>query len=197
VAGGIASFIFSIILTALVRRLSTRAGFLSHPAADRYHKAPVPLGGGIAIFTAIAAFLLAAVFIIKYLVAPGHINWLAPSVTIHAPGFLTKTTPLLVVLGCMLVLFLLGLWDDIRRLGPFSKLTVQFAVALVAAAFADIRLEFFIESRIITSILSAFWIVLIINAFNFLDNMDGLSSGIAVIAVSILLTAAALAGRFS
>jgi len=93
------------------------------------------------------------------------------------------------------ILFVLGLWDDIKHLGPFFKLAVQFAIAMTAAAFAEIRVEFFIENKIITSALSAVWIVLIINAFNFLDNMDGLSAGIAAIAGSILFTAAAISGQ--
>ena len=75
------------------------------------------------------------------------------------------------------------------------KRQIQFAVAIAAALLADVRVEFFIENKIITSVLSAFWIVLIINAFNFLDNMDGLSAGIAVIAGSILFAAAAISGQ--
>ena len=92
-------------------------------------------------------------------------------------------------------LFAVGLWDDKHALGPFVKLVFQFLVAFLAAAFADVRVEFFIESRIVTSLLSAFWIVLIVNAFNFLDNMDGASAGIAAIAGSVLLTAAAFNGQ--
>jgi len=87
------------------------------------------------------------------------------------------------------------LWDDKKHLSPFFKLAVQFAVAITAAFFADIRIELFIESKIITSLLTAVWIVLIINAFNFLDNMDGASAGIAVIISCILFTAAALSGQ--
>ncbi|MFA5239289.1 MAG: MraY family glycosyltransferase [Phycisphaerae bacterium] len=106
-----------------------------------------------------------------------------------------KTNQLVIILICALVLFLLGLWDDKKHLGPFFKLIVQFAVATTAAAFADVRVEFFIENEIITTVLSAFWIVLIINAFNFLDNMDGASAGIAVIVSSILFIAAAESGQ--
>ena len=106
-----------------------------------------------------------------------------------------KVPQLLIVLLCVLVLFALGLWDDKKHLGPFFKLAVQFAVAFIAASVADIRVELFIESKIITSLLSAFWIVLIINAFNFLDNMDGASAGIAVITSSILFAAAAFSGQ--
>jgi UDP-GlcNAc:undecaprenyl-phosphate GlcNAc-1-phosphate transferase len=100
-----------------------------------------------------------------------------------------------IILLSVLALFALGLWDDNKHLGPFLKLAVQFAVAMIAAAFADIRIEFFIENKVVTSIFSAVWIVLIINAFNFLDNMDGASAGIAVIASCILFTAAALSGQ--
>jgi UDP-GlcNAc:undecaprenyl-phosphate GlcNAc-1-phosphate transferase len=94
-------------------------------------------------------------------------------------------------------LFALGLWDDKKHLSPFFKLTVQFAVAIIAAFFADIRVELFIESKVVTSLLSAVWIVLIINAFNFLDNMDGASAGIAVIASSILFAASAISAALS
>jgi len=74
-------------------------------------------------------------------------------------------------------------------------LTAQFAVAITAAVFADIRVEFFIENKIVTTALSAVWIVLIINAFNFLDNMDGLSAGIAAIISVVLFVSAALSGQ--
>ena len=80
-------------------------------------------------------------------------------------------------------------------MGPAFKLVVQFAVATAAAIFADIRVEFFIASKLITTCLSVLWIVTIINAFNFLDNMDGLSAGIAAIVASVLFTAAAISGQ--
>lgn len=189
------SFAASAALTAIVRRVSLRTGFVARPAQDRYHRTIIPLGGGVAIFTTIMAFLLAAVVVVKFVVAPQLIPNLPESITIHTAGFLEKIPELVIVLICVTALFTLGLWDDKKHLGPFFKLTVQFAVAIVAAFFADIRVEFFIENRIITSLLSTVWIVVIINAFNFLDNMDGLSAGIAVIAVSILFTAALAAGQ--
>jgi len=138
-------------------------------------------------------FILAATAAIKVL--PGHLGPLAQTANIDPVDFLNKIGQLLIVLLCVFVLFVLGLWDDKKHLGPFFKLAVQFAVAIIAAAVADVRVEFFVESKIITTLLSAVWIVLIINAFNFLDNMDGLAAGIAVIASCILFTAAALSGQ--
>jgi len=187
------SFALSLILTAVVRKLATRIGFVAHPDKDRYHQTTVPLGGGIAIFATMVVFILAATLAIKLL--PGRLDTLARTANIDPADFLRKIGQLTVMLLAVSVLFALGLWDDRKHLGPFFKLAVQFAVAIFAALFADIRVELFIESKIITSLLSAFWIVLIINCFNFLDNMDGLAAGIAVIASSILFTAAAISGQ--
>ena len=133
--------------------------------------------------------------IVKFLVAPGHLQWLTESVTVDPADFLSKINQLVIILLAIFVLFALGFWDDKRHLSPFFKLAVQFAVAMTAAAFAEVRIEFFIENKMITSVLSALWIVLIINAFNFLDNMDGLAAGIAAIATCILFTAAAISGQ--
>ena len=183
----------SVVLTAVVRKLATRAGFVAHPAEDRYHQAVIPLGGGIAIFTTLMVFILAAASAIRIL--PSHLNSLVRTADINPADFLAKINQLWFILISAFILFALGLWDDKKHLGPFFKLAVQFAVAIVAAYCADIRVELFIQNKIITSVLSAFWIVMIINAFNFLDNMDGASAGIAVIASSILFTAAAISGQ--
>lgn len=185
----------SLILTGMTRVLAMRTGFISKPAKDRFAERSVPLGGGIAIFGTISITILSAIAIVKFMAAPGHLDWLGESVTVHTEGFQTKINHILIVLLSIFILFALGLWDDKKHLGPIFKLAVEFIVAFAAAIFADIRVEFFIESKIITSVLSAFWIVFIINAFNFLDNMDGASAGIAVIAAGILFVAAAMNGQ--
>jgi UDP-GlcNAc:undecaprenyl-phosphate GlcNAc-1-phosphate transferase len=189
------SFALSAVLTAIVRKMVVHTDFVARPSADRYHRDIIPLGGGIAIFATLLIVILAAIAVVKFLVAPGYLGWLAERATINPADFLARINELFVILLCVVVLFVLGLWDDKRHLGPFFKLAVQFVVAFIAAAFAEIRVELFIESRIFASVLSAFWIVLIINAFNFLDNMDGASAGIAVITSSVLFTAAALSGQ--
>ena len=185
----------SVSLTSIVRKLAIRRGFVAHPTKDRYHQAVIPLGGGIAIFATMASVILAGIVGVKFFIVPGHLNWLGEAVTIHMAGFLSKIGQLVIVLSGALALFVLGLWDDKKRLGPFLKLAIQFAVAFTVATLAEVRVEFFIENKIITSGLSAVWMVLIINVFNFLDNMDGASSGIAVIASCMLFVAAAMSGQ--
>jgi len=191
----VGSFMLSAILTALAKRLAPRIGLVAHPKADRYHRSIIPLGGGIAIFATLATFLIGTMIGVRFLVAPGYLGDLAGRASLDPADFLHRSGELLVILLCAAVLFAVGLRDDKRALGPFVKLIVQFTVAGMAAYFADVRIEFFIESRIVTAVLSALWIVVIVNAFNFLDNMDGASAGIAVIAASVLLTAAAFSGQ--
>jgi UDP-GlcNAc:undecaprenyl-phosphate GlcNAc-1-phosphate transferase len=183
------------VLTILVRRWAVRTEFVSRPRADRYNRNVIALGGGIAIFWTIAAFVLAGAAAVKFLMLPGHLPFLDESVLVHTEGFLTKVNDLLIVMAVVFVLHLMGLWDDKKSLGPLLKLAIQFGAATVAAVYADVRVEMFIENKIITTSLSVFWIVLMINAFNFLDNMDGASAGIALIATAVLMTAALRSGQ--
>jgi UDP-GlcNAc:undecaprenyl-phosphate GlcNAc-1-phosphate transferase len=191
----IASFAVSTALTWLIKKFAPRIGFVAHPTENRYHRSVIALGGGIAIIATILSFLIATILIVKFLAAPGRLPSLNPYVTIHTTGFLEKIGQLVIVICCIFALFILGLWDDKKRLGPFLKLAVELAVAVVAAVFADIRVELFITNKLFATLISAFWLVLIINVFNFLDNMDGAAAGIAVIVAAILFTAAAASGQ--
>jgi len=183
-------------MTIFVRRWAIRRGFVDQPSNDRIHDKAVPLGGGIVIFT-ITMLPLAVVSVSALLLnnidpAP---TWLGRSITTHLPGLATKACPLLLLIAAVAVLHITGLIDDKRHLGPGIKLLVQFAVATFLAVFADIRFHFFIQNIFVTTILSVLWMVIIINAFNFLDNMDGLSACIAVICSTIILGAAWSSGQ--
>lgn len=171
-----------------------RVGFCAHPRQDRYHRTVIALGGGIGIFWTITLFIITGIGIV-YLAGNGKFPNLDQTLSDHLEGFLTKTPQLWVLLACTAALHLLGLWDDVRRLGAYVKLAIQFVIAFAAAVFADIRVEMFIDNQIITTTLSVLWIVGVINVFNFLDNMDGCSSGMAMIAVGVLLTAAIGSGQ--
>jgi UDP-GlcNAc:undecaprenyl-phosphate GlcNAc-1-phosphate transferase len=177
----LSAFAVSVVLTVAAKKIALATGLVAHPRQDRFHKETTPLGGGIAIFATMALFCIAAIVCVKLYAA-----WVAEKSDFYVGDFANRIPELITIIICSAVLFGLGLWDDIKNLGPAVKLLVQFAAAFTAAYAADIRVELFIESKIITSIISSFWIVLIINVFNFLDNMDGASAGIALI-VSIIL----------
>jgi len=191
----ISSLACSAALTAIAKRVAPRIGLVAYPKADRYHRSIIPLGGGIAIFGTLALFLAGGAAVI--LSSGGHfwVDVLIGRFGAYHANVLHHTNELLTILLCATILFLVGLWDDKRALGPFIKLVLQFVVAFLAAWLGDVRVEFFIENRLVTSVLSAFWIVLLVNAFNFLDNMDGASAGIAAIVSAVLLTAAAFNGQ--
>ena len=191
----LAAFVCSAVLTACVRRWAVRTEFVSCPREDRYNRNVIALGGGVAIFWTIALFILIGAGIVKFVIVPGHLDFIDASIAQHTTGFMQKINDLLIVLAAVLVLHLMGLWDDKKHLGPFVKLAVQFAAAFIAGWFADIRVEMFIDDKLITTLLSVFWIVLMINAFNFLDNMDGTSAGIALIATCVLMAAAIRSGQ--
>jgi len=187
--------VFSAVMTAVVMGLAPKYKFVARPTADRHHSRIVPLGGGIGIFATLGLVIILSLVIVKFLVLPGRLTFLSGEVTIHATGFMGKSTQLVWLVVSATLLFLTGLADDIRHLGPKTKLLVQFAAALITTTLAQTRVEFFIHNTIITSVLSAVWIVFVINAFNFLDNMDGLSSGIAIITATCLLTSSVLSGQ--
>ncbi len=88
-----------------------------------------------------------------------------------------------IVLGGTLI-FAVGLIDDLHALRARAKLAAQIIAAVILVAFG-VRLELFIHSPIITSVATVVWVLLIVNAFNFMDNMDGLCAGVALIATLI------------
>lgn len=190
----VGAFVVSAILTTLVRRAAIAVDFCAHPRQDRYHRTVIALGGGVAIFWTIAIFILAGLAG-GYLAGAGKLPFIDSSLNEHLEGFTNRSRDLWVVLGCTALLHLLGLWDDKKRLGPYLKLAVQFGAAVAAAVFADIRVEMFIHNKFVTTLLSVLWIVGIMNVFNFLDNMDGCSAGIAMIVAGVLLTAAVGSGQ--
>jgi UDP-GlcNAc:undecaprenyl-phosphate GlcNAc-1-phosphate transferase len=189
------AFVTSVLLTIASKRIALKFGLLAHPRSDRFHKKAVPLGGGIAIFFTMLLAFLVAIALIKALIADNSTELFDRDFGAYITGFENRMEELWMIMGCSAVLFLLGLLDDMSNLKPVPKLLVEFIVAFIAAYMADVRLEFFIESRLLTSIISSFWIVLIINAFNFLDNMDGASAGIAAIISLIMYVVAVLAGQ--
>jgi len=176
------------LFTPLMRRIALRYHILDRPLSDvKTHKRPVPYFGGVAIAAGLMISLVAARFLTNF-----------PTGTLHA---------LRGILFGAIIIFLLGLADDIERrgLGYKEKFLVQFAAALCLIYF-DIRIKF-ISPTWFADVLSAVWIVGVINAVNIIDIMDGLASGIAIIAslgflfislpseeIYVNFTSAALAG---
>jgi UDP-GlcNAc:undecaprenyl-phosphate GlcNAc-1-phosphate transferase len=165
--------------TALLRRVAPWVGAVASPRPDRWHRSPVPLLGGVAMWIGVVLSL----------------GWFEGVRALLHPAIIVSTLAMGV-----------GIYDDFVRLKPSTKLTAQIALASLAV-YSGIVAEW-TGSSAFNAIASIAWIVTLTNGFNLLDNMDGLSAGVAVIAALALLgmtdssafafsVAAALAGAGS
>lgn len=168
-----------------VRRWAPNWGLVDRPDARKNHQQATPMGGGLAIWFSVAIFLVGTMAIA--LAAPAA-SWLPEVARRHLPGVATKLSPLLALLGGATAMMALGLFDDIRGLDWKLRLSVEFGVAAacVLSQGEDWQLTAFMPFPQFAWIVSVFWIVVLINAFNMLDNMDAASAGIATIASGIL-----------
>lgn len=190
------SFLLSVVANGLVRRWSRRRGYVDEPGGHKQHDEAVALGGGVAITVAFCVPVLAAVGLGLFWGRGDVPEWLPAVVKPHMSGLASRAGAVLGVIGGVVVLHVLGLIDDRRHLGPGVKFTVQILVAWATAGLLGIRvLELGFLPTWVPTVLTILWIVLITNAFNFLDNMDGLSAGVAAIGGIIFAVAALRNGQ--
>jgi UDP-GlcNAc:undecaprenyl-phosphate GlcNAc-1-phosphate transferase len=176
-----------------VRRFGPRWGLVDKPGHRKVHSTPMPTGGGLAIWLGIvvplavgqlAVWLLdAGGFGVKHAGPPD--GSLAGLVALHLGGLVQQSGKLWTILAGGTVLTVLGLLDDRFGLSWKLRLGVETAVAL-AMVLLGWRMHLFIDAPWLTGALSVVWIVGLINSFNMLDNMDGLSAGVAAIAAAML-----------
>lgn len=147
----------AVVLLPICRALALRVGVVAHPRNDRWHRQTVPLLGGVGIAL---ATLVGAV--------------------------LTGVAAQMVVpVAAAFLIFVVGLVDDLLTLKPATKLIAQITLAALLVYFGY-RLSW-VESRLMNSVLTILWVVGLTNAFNLLDNMDGLLAGVAVVVTAMLI----------
>ncbi len=180
----------------VARRISPALGLIDHPGERKIHAAPMPTGGGLAIWLAVVLPLAAGQVALGLLLRGGAPTappaWLPAFVAPHLPGLWQQSGRLWTLLAGGTVLLLLGLVDDRRGLDWRVRLGVQTAVAAVMVALGW-RLTVFLDVPWLTAVLSIVWIVGLVNSFNMLDNMDGLSAGVAAIGAAMLAAVMLLA----
>ena len=162
-----------MILTPVALRIALRVGMLDQPGDHKSHDSPVPYLGGLAIVVAFSASV-------------------AVAAVIDAPP--NGMGELVTVLGLALILAITGLVDDLKSLSPVLRFVPQVACALVVWWAG--------EGVAITQVeavdlgITILWLVGITNAFNLLDNMDGLSAGLAGITSLTFFAIAAANGQY-
>ena len=173
------STIISAIITWLIvpkiRDIGLRFNLIDIPNERKQHRTPIVRLGGIAIFLG---------FVISYLVLIGLGN------NYLSYPLLDKRMQVMFI-GASLF-FILGLTDDLLNLSPIKRLIFQFSIAsfIVSQGFIFKSINFSLFSQIIPSIsinqnlgfpLTLLWIVAITNSINWIDGLDGLAAGIAII----------------
>ncbi|WP_052296449.1 glycosyltransferase family 4 protein [Candidatus Epulonipiscium viviparus] len=167
------AFSISLICTPIAKKIAIKLGAVAYPRKRDMHEIPIPRMGGIAI---VVGFILTLVLILP-----------DPEMDVlesrHTAGILIGG----------LIIFALGILDDIFELKSKIKLLVQVLAAMVAVYFG-IRIQFvsvpfndLINLEWLSIPVTIFWIVGITNAVNLIDGLDGLAAGVSSIASICLM----------
>jgi UDP-N-acetylmuramyl pentapeptide phosphotransferase/UDP-N-acetylglucosamine-1-phosphate transferase len=163
------SLVITLFLTPLCRKLAIRLGMVDMPSKRRINKEPIPRSGGLAIYVSYA--------IVVSLVALIMGESLSPTVRNHNIAWLIFLSG---------VLCIIGLIDDKFGMKPVLKFAGQLGVAVSTVFLCNVgfrHIPFFSAIPVwLDLVLTVFWIVGAINAFNLIDGVDGLATGLAVIA---------------
>jgi UDP-GlcNAc:undecaprenyl-phosphate GlcNAc-1-phosphate transferase len=188
-AFAVAAFV-SLATFPLWRRWCLRTGHIDDPGHRKIHSTPVPLAGGLTVMTGFFLPILAGVVFLSLS------GWVDPGLReLLSYGLARRGGELAAILFGAVGMVLLGWLDDRYELSPLPKFGGQFALAFFVA-FSGIRITLFIPSELINYALTILWILTLTNALNFLDNMNGLCSGLGVIAAWACAWCAALQGQY-
>lgn len=181
-----ASLVLSAVMTRMVRDFANARGWATAPDSARHmHLQPMPRFGGVAILGSLIVVVAIAAGVSNLL----HLEYFSPSSTF------------LGLLGPTLLIFGLGLADDLRSLSPYLKFGVQIvaAVWLFMNGCRVTHLPLLFGDRemgtVTALILTIFWVLLITNAFNLLDGLDGLAAGSALFASLVVFVVSLVTGN--
>ena len=176
----------AFVLTRYVRDFAISHGLVAVPTQERHmHSNPLPRLGGVAIFLSFCACMgIAAVWAVRH-------------PTLHAPTFLKTLTTIFVPAA---IVFLLGVYDDLRGVGPYLKFTVQ-GIAATMLYFGGLRIvniPVLLGDRVLPWYIglaaTVIWVLAITNAFNLIDGLDGLAAGSALFSTMVVFVVALLHG---
>jgi UDP-GlcNAc:undecaprenyl-phosphate GlcNAc-1-phosphate transferase len=203
------SFAISWLVTRWMRGFAVRIGFVDRPGGRKIHANPKPLGGGVGIFSGLAVPIVLGLAYLEFSGPPYLLRNAAPLgdksferlINAYWSGARMQAPLAWKILGAVLAVHLLGLWDDRKALGPMIKLFAQLSITTALVLSANLRVLTFLDSaipggRAVSVVLTILWIGAVTNAFNFLDNMDGLSAGVAAVCTTAFLVATLSIGQW-
>lgn len=154
----IAAFVVTAAVLRLLLRSSVGRRLVAVPTDERWHEETTPTFGGVGIYAGFVGGVLLALGV-------GGLEWSG-----ELAGILAGTT----------IVFVAGLVDDLRHLSPVAKLAAQITAAVVVLA-SGLNVEI-VGNDVLAWAIGLLWLVGITNAFNLLDNMDGLAATLALVA---------------
>ncbi|MFN7137749.1 MAG: MraY family glycosyltransferase [Limisphaerales bacterium] len=173
----------------LWRRWCVKTNLVDDPGHRKIHHTPIPLAGGLAVFTGLAVPILLGIAVVQLGLLTADLN------EALRYGFGRRSLQLIGILGGAVGMLLIGFADDKWELKPAIKFSAQLAVALIVAA-CGVRITLFVPNLLFSYFITVLWILTVINAFNFMDNMNGLCSGLGAIAGFLFGLIAALSGQY-
>lgn len=163
-------------------------GHVDDPGHRKIHDSPIALAGGLAVLAGILLPIFAAVAAIEL-----NITDLTSAALVH--GLERRKIELAAILFGAIAMVALGWWDDRRELKPLAKFTGQILIAGIVAA-SGVRVTLFVQNIAFSYAITILWILTVINAFNFMDNMNGLCTGLGAIGTFNFAVLAAQHGQY-
>lgn len=179
------SFIVAFLSLPLWARWCVRTGHVDDPGHRKIHDRPIPLAGGLAVFTGLALPLIAGGFAVHF----------GAGGTALTHGLGRRALELSAIVAGALGMTILGVLDDKHELRPAVKFAGQFLIASLVAA-AGVRITLFIHNPVFSFAVTVLWLLTLINALNFMDNMNGLCAGLGAIAGWCFAVLAAASGQY-
>ena len=168
----------SLMLVPAVREYARNREIIDAPGGHKSHRTPVPYLGGVAMVAAFSVAMVIGVVVRRSAqFDDGQISITFGNLITQGDGLVRE---LAVVLGLALVFAAMGLIDDLRGLSPVFRFVVGLGLATVLVAYGVV-----LQSPLpdwLDMVISVVWILGITNAFNLLDNIDGLAAGTAAVA---------------
>jgi UDP-GlcNAc:undecaprenyl-phosphate/decaprenyl-phosphate GlcNAc-1-phosphate transferase len=188
-AAFLGAFLTTLLALPLWRKWCLRTNLVDDPGHRKIHSSPVPLAGGFAVLTGILLPLAVGAILLEL----GLVKISSAGLIVH--GIDRRAIELAVLALGAVAITMLGWLDDKHELKALPKFIGQILIA-VAVAAACKRITLFVHSDVFSYAITILWLLTVINAFNFMDNMNGLCAGLGAIGAFIFALIAATNGEY-
>ena len=189
IAAFFAALLTTLLASPLWRKECQRVGLVDDPGHRKIHATPIPLSGGLSVMTGLVVSILVGVVFVLF-ISPD-----SKPFALLRYGIEKRAVELgAIIFGAIGMLFL-GWFDDKHELSAKAKFAGQFLIALLVAA-AGVRITLFVPNIFFSYAVTILWILTVTNAFNFIDNMNGLCTGVGLIGALCFAMSAAAAGQY-